>query len=238
MRRRIKTLRLCSLVLGFAAKLPVPWFVLRRLRAHWPRVYLAFRYGSVNLNTAEHWDMAWAKHGEDGYRASGELREVRDRVIDLVPQGAVVLDIGCGVGELLLELKREKACQCIGVDISPVAIVRVRELGLEGRVASLPEIPFGSDEFDVVICTETLEHVSDDSRSIAAMARVLRPGGTMMISVPEEAFDDEDMHVRRFTAERLRKKLSRFLRVERIDVVRANNNRTLLAIATKDGSRS
>lgn len=206
------------------------------LNRHWPRAYLLLRYGVTNLNTAEHWNVAWERHGCDGFRASTITPRIRQRVIELIPRRVSVLDVGCGVGELLAALEQEKECRCFGVDISGVAIDKLRQQGLEGRVSALPAIPYEDERFDVVTCTETLEHVQSPKRTLAEMTRVLRTGGSVILSVPDGATDREEAHIHRYTPARLRKLLSAFLRVESIEALTDGAHTSLLARATKQQS--
>lgn len=51
-------------------------------------------------------------------------------------------------------------------------------------VASVYELPFGEEEFDLVLCLSVLEHLEEPSRAIKEMRRVLKPGGKILVSVP------------------------------------------------------
>lgn len=105
----------------------------------------------------------------------------------MLPPGADILDVGCVDGWVLDEYPDE-----IGVDTRPGPErwgVRVRNVDAEA-------MPFRSDHFDAVTCVSVLEHVGlgwygdpegDDDKAgrvIAEMARVLRPGGWMLLTVP------------------------------------------------------
>lgn len=108
-----------------------------------------------------------------------------------------VIDLGCGTGRHVLELSRIPS-NIIGADISRTDIRAARYLleimrrrnEVRARVHWLQtageRLPFKDAAFDRVICTETLEHVDDDSVLARELARVLRPGGILAISVPDE----------------------------------------------------
>lgn len=108
-----------------------------------------------------------------------------------------VIDLGCGTGRHVLELSRIPS-NIIGADISRTDIRAARYLleimrrrnEVRARVHWLQtageRLPFKDAAFDRVICTETLEHVDDDSVLARELTRVLRPGGILAISVPDE----------------------------------------------------
>jgi len=220
-------------MVGFVARPHVPWLIMDWLNIHWPRGYHFLRFGTWNLNSAQHWDSAWTRHGQDGFRASEELSTIRHRIIELVPPKAVVLDAGCGVGELLALLKKEKECRCFGLDISLVAVGKARQDRIPGCVSALPAIPYASKTFDAVVCTETLEHITNTNETVAEIARVVRPGGIVIISVPHGTVDREEVHVHRFTVKRFKKTLLPYFHVDNIDVIVEGTNQTLLARTTR-----
>jgi ubiquinone/menaquinone biosynthesis C-methylase UbiE len=95
------------------------------------------------------------------------------------------LDLGCGDGALTAELD---AAALTAADVSSVALERARRrLGSETRLLELePDapLPFGDGEFDLVLCTETIEHVRDLQLLLSELRRVLRPGGTLALTTP------------------------------------------------------
>ena len=101
--------------------------------------------------------------------------------------GRDVLDAGCGVGYGTAFLA-ETARHVVGVDRSTEAIAYARARyarpNVEFAVGDLLELDAPDDTFDVVCCFETIEHLTDQDRFLEEMRRVLRPGGTLLVSTP------------------------------------------------------
>ena len=99
--------------------------------------------------------------------ALGEVRE----------QGARALDLGCGSGPYH-GLLRQKAEMVVGCDWHPAAPAFL----VRGTADALP---FSGDAFDLVLSTQVFEHVPDPLAVAREAYRALRPGGTMVLSVPQ-----------------------------------------------------
>ena len=112
------------------------------------------------------------------------------------------------MGEMLALLHVERRCDCSGIDIAPSAVAAVRARGFRAETTVLPAIPHPDAAFDVVVCTETLEHVSDARATLREIRRVLRPDGRLLLSVPDGTVDEEEVHVHRFSAPRLERELA------------------------------
>jgi SAM-dependent methyltransferase len=97
------------------------------------------------------------------------------------------LDIACGEGYGAAALKRAGATNVIGVDISESCCVHARsKYGLDARQGTAEQIPLAAKSVDVVVSFETIEHVPNPRRFLDECARVLRPGGTLIISTPNK----------------------------------------------------
>lgn len=101
-----------------------------------------------------------------------------------------VLDNGCGVGAYLGRLKIE-AQVAFGLEFDfQRAQVAGREAGNVVQAAG-EGLPFPNNDFDLILSHEVLEHVDDDRQAMAEMARVLRPGGLLVIFAPNRGYPFE-----------------------------------------------
>lgn len=93
-----------------------------------------------------------------------------------------ILEVGCGWGELAEWVGRETGAEVVAVDLSPRMVELARERGVNAQVGDVQELPFADGEFDVAIAAWMLYHVPDLDRGIAELARVLRPGGRLVVA--------------------------------------------------------
>ena len=100
-------------------------------------------------------------------------------------QGKRVLVVGCGTGFFSYHLAQAGA-DITGVDIAPQNVERCRQVVKAGRflVADANTLPFPDNSFDLVFCSEVLEHTGDYQRGLSEICRVLRPQGHLLLSFP------------------------------------------------------
>jgi SAM-dependent methyltransferase len=112
------------------------------------------------------------------------VRAIVDRLLaDAGLEGSLgrVLDVGCGTGAILEEL-RERSTEAFGVDIAPEALRFCAKRGLGGlALANALAVPFPTGHFDVVTAIGIVEHLDDDEAFLAEMHRLVRPGGTLVL---------------------------------------------------------
>jgi SAM-dependent methyltransferase len=96
-----------------------------------------------------------------------------------------VLDLGCAFG-FATRLLRRAGYEAVGVDASPAYIARARRADPAGEylLADATQTGLPAASFDGVIFLDVLEHLPDERAAIAEIARVLKPGGALAVSVP------------------------------------------------------
>ena len=118
-----------------------------------------------------------------------------------------VLEVGCGPGEAAEQIAARGA-EVIAVDISPRMVELARGRGVDARLGDVQELPFDDESFDCALAAWMLYHVPEPDRALAELARVLRPGGRLVVvtnrvehlrelrellgSSAESAFDDRN----------------------------------------------
>ena len=132
------------------------------------------------------------------------------------PEARSLLEVGCGTGFVLAGLREAfPGLALTGGELFPSALEIARRrlpdvslLQMDGRA-----IPFRA-AFDVVGAFDVLEHVAEDEAVLAEMFEAARPGGGLLLTVPQHpwlwsAFDDFARHERRYTRRELQEKVTR-----------------------------
>ena len=104
--------------------------------------------------------------------------------------GKDVLDVGCGVGEYAAKFA-ELGARVWGVDVDRANLAAARKLIKNVNLAAAENLPFPKESFDLVFLHEVLEHVEDDKKALKEAARVLKPGGKIIIFVPNRLYPFE-----------------------------------------------
>jgi SAM-dependent methyltransferase len=99
------------------------------------------------------------------------------------PSGRV-LDVGCGRGDLAAAFAR-RGWQASVVDPSPLAVAAARTVGVDARQGSIFEPLWPAASFDVVLFHHSLEHVDKPLEALRRAAELLRPGGRLVVAVPD-----------------------------------------------------
>jgi SAM-dependent methyltransferase len=124
------------------------------------------------------------------------------------PDRLPVLDAGCGTGGFLARLRRARPdLKAMGVEYHPPAAARARrKSGYPVAIGSVNALPFGSGRFGAVLSLDVLCHAAvQPAAALAEMARVLAPGGLLVLNLPAYAWlrsvhDDRVHNARRYGA--------------------------------------
>lgn len=134
-------------------------------------------------DNASHWDEIRTLHIADS--------AVEQAILDLLPQGEIgeLLDLGTGSGRMLI-LLGQRVRRAVGIDLSremlSVARANIERAGLQRhcqvRQGDLYQLPVPGQSFDVALVHHVLHHLEDPAAAIAEAARVLRPGGRLIVA--------------------------------------------------------
>jgi SAM-dependent methyltransferase len=107
------------------------------------------------------------------------------RHLEAVPQGRL-LDVGCGSGEWLATM-RKLGWEVEGIDFDENAIRVARQSGLQIHHGSLEQQGFSNENFDAVVLNHVIEHVPDPIGTLVECARILKPGGKLVLFTPNSS---------------------------------------------------
>lgn len=148
--------------------------------------------------TAQHYDLLYEKGLGKDYAAEAAM------VAELVPGATTLLDVACGTGLHLQHLSKRFDCTGVDLDEGMLAVARARCPGMPLHAADMANFDLGQ-KFDAVVCLfSSIGYVRTEERlrsAVAAMARHLAPGGTLLVEpwITTDAW--KPGHVHMITAE-------------------------------------
>jgi SAM-dependent methyltransferase len=141
---------------------------------------------------------------DDHWWYRGRRRVIREALLALkLAPGIQILDAGCGSGRNMIELA--EFGEVTGLELADASVEAARERGVGEVVAgSVDEMPFADDSFDLAVSLDVIEHLPDEHQSLSELRRVVKPGGTLLVTVPAYGWlwSDHDIvnhHYRRYT---------------------------------------
>ena len=146
------------------------------------------RLRTNNLNSLEYWEKRFNDTNASLFKkmAFHPRKELLIKtIVNALDESELILDLGSGLGAVLRQcLKIKKGLHFIGSDFSPAGVKYIQtELKIPSIVLDITEkLPFPDKSFDILICTETLEHLEDPMFVFNELKRVARK--KVIISVP------------------------------------------------------
>src|SRR5438477_4598484 len=137
------------------------------------------RQHALYAAVAHEYDDVFPRHVAEHYidKRTGLIKE-------LLPLGGLVLDVGCGTGQLGSAMASE-GYDVFGVDLSASMVARARERGLAGTFAGVTTaLPFADNSFDLTLTVATLHHLETPQRvatTVQEMARIVKHGGFVVL---------------------------------------------------------
>lgn len=136
-----------------------------------------------------------------------------------------ILDVGCGTGRLLGYFNDVNK---YGIDISVDMARMCRDNGIEACMGNVQRLPYKTESMDIVLCTDVLEHVFDLHQTLAEIVRVTKPGGHIVLRVPqnedlspylEPDYPFEYVHLRMFSKSSLRIYCEKVFKLKCLDIL-------------------
>jgi SAM-dependent methyltransferase len=140
------------------------------------------------VSTSNYYDRYWTS---EGFNPTGHspFPELKSFLEDNANPGDAWLDVGCGDGTTAGMWLTERGCQYQGADISATAVGLAQANGLNAQVVSdAADLPFPDSFFQGVIAVEVLEHLFEPQKAVQEFLRVLKPGGTLFVTMPNVAY--------------------------------------------------
>jgi SAM-dependent methyltransferase len=144
------------------------------------------------------------------------------------PQGKRVLDFGCMDGVFTLRIQ-QLGGESVGYDISPAAVAQAKRFRGPAARPVFTTVPPGPGQFNLIYCSEGLEHVQDDSALVGELVGYLAPGGSVVGTAPVGEVESEPGKKRLYNELILKRALSPWGRV-RVDRYYRSPVRNLLPL--------
>ncbi|GAA4236908.1 hypothetical protein GCM10022254_47640 [Actinomadura meridiana] len=112
-----------------------------------------------------------------------ERREIISAELLRFSMPGAAVDIGAAAGAASRVLA-EHGWDATAIDLSPEAVALARGHGVDAHEGDARYLPLPPERFDLALALDVLEYIEDDARAAAEIARVLKPGGTALLSVP------------------------------------------------------
>jgi 2-polyprenyl-3-methyl-5-hydroxy-6-metoxy-1,4-benzoquinol methylase len=176
--------------------------------------------------SSDHMD-AFKKTGKNPFMEEAYWKATEDSTRVFIDKyskpGFKILDVGVGMGRLLEDYKQ---LDRYGMDISKTYLEITKEKGINCCISLIEDMPYNDNMFDIITCTDVLEHVLDLYQGVENTLRVLKPGGILIVRVPykedlswylSEKCPYEYVHVRSFDEDNLKALFTKIFKTKILD---------------------
>lgn len=155
-------------------------------------IYKSEEERGLRARLAKKYDADYFIHGQAQYLKRWAHRVAKCRrqllmCLEFAPHAKRCLDVGCSAG-YVLAAGDSLGLVPTGIDIAAYTAKLAKERGYDSATASLTELPFRDESFDIITAKHTLEHVDVPKRGLSELARVLKPGGVVLVVVPDAQY--------------------------------------------------
>lgn len=187
-----------------------------------------------NINTKEYWDDVYSKEDKTGIKRI--YTDLWEEVAKHIPNKPFsLIDIGCGCGHLLhyLSINRPKL-NLYGTDFSAEAIKLANKNCPEAELKLCCDnsFPFAKESFDIIICSEVLEHIENPRGFLKRVCTLLKNGGFLITTTPWKWGESDPEHIWNYEKPQDIIMLSSG-KLKMLESTIANNNRTMVVLAEK-----
>ncbi len=158
----------------------LPKRMFRQVRAS----YLRSRFGYEKSTSTRGW--RWLAPLGHLYPGGADAFAARVMFLPAPARTASLLDVGCGGGDFIA-MMQDLGWKVAGVETDPVAVERARSRGLDVHHGQLETAELDPMSFDAITMAHVIEHVHDPRRMLAECRRILKPGGTVVITTPNSS---------------------------------------------------
>lgn len=200
----------------------IPWRIRAAISDRLPLIYHLTSNLFRKREGADYWDKnlaEWWEHDVRRWPTKAKIIAERNK-----PEAALI-DIACGNGSMLRDLRIRGFQNLSGLEISHYAVKRLSEEGFRMFHGVLPLIPLPEHSFDTVIASQVLEHIIRRNTFAREISRIMKPGGQAFIFVPNDCLGpiDEPEHVIKYTQKTFETFLKRHFDVVSVEIIKDEN---------------
>lgn len=130
--------------------------------------------------------------GQDNYLSDFNLKWPKLKKFIPLNDNIIIVDFGCGNGKILGEIKKiNSKAKLVGFDVSETALKEAKKNLLEvefNKITDGEKLSLGDKVVDFIFSSEVIEHIYDTENAFKELARILKPGGKILLTTPYHGF--------------------------------------------------